>query len=179
MQCDQRSQLHESAPHILPTSTMQGVSYLCGDHWSLWFNFACKKKRVVILRPCTDRCKALIQFRCPYLGAGGVYDATTVAAINRHLIKFLWTATESRALQIDPGMQGSNTPCTAEQALKGCKHGCWSAMVTNLPQSFSELRRVIEGLGARVRHVFEICLRVRVKSRADGPLCNRIQYATS
>ena len=58
----------------------------------------------------------------PYLGFGGEYDAAAVAAVSRHLIGFLWTPAEAETLQIAPGMPGSNTPCTAEQAWKGTKH---------------------------------------------------------
>jgi hypothetical protein len=69
-----------------------------------------------------DRCKVKLQLNCPYLGAAGFYDPDTVAALNRHLIAFLWKASEAESLKLLLGMPGSHTPCTAELSCKGCKH---------------------------------------------------------
>ena len=67
-------------------------------------------------------CHAKLHLRCPYLGHDGFFDPDVVAAMNRHVVQFLWNEELAQADAVTPGTAGSFTSCTAELAYKGCKH---------------------------------------------------------
>ena len=69
-----------------------------------------------------DCCNAKLHLTMAYMGVDSHFDGTTVAAVNRHVVQFLWGNERALLEQVHPECEESKVACTAELACKGVKH---------------------------------------------------------